>query len=138
MFKQKHRKKTNISQTIKTKIGQMLRATRPKFAGPPAQGVSEPGHQCPVPVHCSLRVLDSSFWSPGDTIYGVLGGGGWPRNPPRQPPESLLGTTQKNRQKLITFRIGFWRQHGSNMAPKTHQNRSQIDAKILFHVDLTV
>ena len=40
------------------------------------KGVSEPRHQCPVPVHCSLRVLDSSSGVQGDTIYGVLGGGG--------------------------------------------------------------
>ena len=49
------------SKLQKEKIKEILVfSSQNQFAGPPAQGVSEPGHQCPVLVHCSLRVLDSN------------------------------------------------------------------------------
>ena len=47
----------------------------PQFAGPPAHGVSDPGHSSSVPSDFSLRVLDSSPGVQKDTIYGVLGRG---------------------------------------------------------------
>ena len=49
-----------------------------KFAGPQAQGVSEPRQQSSVPPFL--------FPSGKDTIYGVLGEGPWPMNPSRLTP----------------------------------------------------
>ena len=113
-----------------------LRIFFEKFAGPPAQGVSEPGHQFPVPVHCSLRVLDSTPGVQGTPFMVSLGGGDGAGNLPPQPVESILGKVQKKVSKLVSFWIDFGNQHGSNLAPKIDQKRSQIDAKLPSHVDL--
>ena len=92
-----------------------------KFAGPPAHGVSEPRHQYPVPVHWSLRVLDSSSGVQGDTIYGVLGG--WPRTTllPTQALHFWKGS--KNNPEVDHFLNGFleprWLQLGSENPPES-------------------
>ena len=115
--------------------------SRTPWGGKKIRRATGPGRvrtSAPVSSPCSLFPSGTGLqsWSPGDTIYGVLGEGDGARNPPRQPVDPPLGKAQKIIPKLVSFWIDFGSQHGSNLAPKICQNRFKIDAKIPSYVDL--